>query len=121
MEKSGVSSNDSEGNDAFIVLKVIRLVRRINFLVNSPAAFLSGRVIGCKDDVIEGVIEGSIEDAESVGDTSLKFRLCPREGVAIGGESGPGIALLAENNEPFIDTVGQSCLDDGVVDDPKPS
>lgn len=81
----------------------------------------SDRVIGCKDDVVEGIVEGSIENAEPVSGTSLKFRLCARESVAVGGESGPGIALLAENDEPLIDAVGQSCLDDGVVDHPKPS
>ena len=107
MEESGVCSDDSEGNDAFIVLKIIGGVGGIDLFINDTSVvFLCDGVICCKDNIIEGVIEGCIEYPESVCCASVELGLYPGEGEAIGGESGPGIALLAEHDESFKDAVG---------------
>lgn len=58
-----------------VAVEVVCGIGRIDFRVNISSIGLFDSVISGKDDVVEDVIKGSIEDSESVSGRSLKLRL----------------------------------------------
>jgi hypothetical protein len=84
----------------FVVIQVVGGVGGVDLLVSSRAVLgKDGAVIGCKYHVVEAVIEGGIEYPKAIGGSPFKLRLLVGEGVEVGRDISPGVALLAEDDE----------------------
>lgn len=68
-----------------IVIEIIAGIRRIDLLIGILSVLsYNGAIVGCKDHVIEGIIEGSIQNPEAVGGRSFELGLLIRQGIEIG-------------------------------------
>jgi hypothetical protein len=121
VEESSISTDDGEGKEVLVVVELVGGVGRVDLLIDCLTTLLTGGIVGSKDHVVESIIEGGVENTEAVSRTSLKLRLFARESVGIGGDSGPGVALLAKDNESFIAAAGQDRLYLRIIDDPQSS